>query len=275
MNIEFDVIIPTFNRATFLDRSISSVLNQSYSNFNLYIIDDGSTDNTKNIIEKYTSDQRVHYFYKNNGGVSSARNVGINISKSNWITFLDSDDEWLSSKLQIQKKEIEENPSIYFFHSNEIWKRNGVKVNIPKKFNKNPDSIEISSLDFCLISPSTVLINRELLQEFGGFDENIKLCEDFDLWNKILNKYQTKFCNENLIIKNAGHSDQLSYQDPLMDMWRIRSLNNLINNYSVSAKKREVIISILIKKIEVIRKGFEKYKMTRELEELNSFKDIF
>lgn len=274
MNTKIDVIIPTYNRAHFIERSITSVLNQSYKNFELYLIDDGSTDNTKEVIAPFLALDNFHYLKKENQGVSAARNFGIKNSNSPWVSFLDSDDEWLSHKLQEQVSAINHLPELSFFHSNEIWMRNGVRVNLPKKFDKGHYELVERSLEMCLISPSTVIIKRDLLLEFDNFDESILLCEDFDLWNKILANYKVGFIEKELIIKYAGHDDQLSMIDPLMDMWRIRSLFKLLAMPYISDEKKKLITAMIAKKVPVLERGLIKFNKQNELQELENFKSL-
>ncbi len=116
--MKFSIITPTYNRAHTIERAINSILKQSYQNFEMIIIDDGSTDNTFEIVKKYLEDPRIRYIGPNkNGGVNVARNIGLkNISKdSDWITFLDSDDEFLSDALEKMKKTIEMNSAYNYF----------------------------------------------------------------------------------------------------------------------------------------------------------------
>ena len=100
------VIIPTFNRVEFISEAIDSVLSQTYSNFEIIVVDDGSTDNTKQLLTKYGS--RITYDFQENKGVSSARNKGLDIAKGEWIAFLDSDDIWLPEKLSLQMQDLEQ-----------------------------------------------------------------------------------------------------------------------------------------------------------------------
>lgn len=265
----FDVIIPTYNRASFLERAIESVLNQNYQFFKLYVIDDGSTDKTKELVEKYTKDERFHYLYQENKGVSAARNAGIKNSHSPWISFLDSDDEWLEHKLSAQEKQINENPEFNFFHSNEIWIRNNKRINAPLRFDKSNHQIFNRSLETCLISPSTVSLKRSLIYKFNLFDESLPTCEDYDLWNKILLDETIFFSEEFLIKKYHGHDFQLSAMDPLMDYNRILSLFNLLEYFKKTPTQDELIKSVLEKKISLIKPGLEKYNEVLKLEVIN------
>ena len=145
--MKVSVIIPTYNRSSVLSRAIDSVLRQSFKDFELIVVDDGSTDNTKELIEKY-SDQ-ITYIYQDNKGVSAARNKGLEHAKGEWIAFLDSDDEWKKKKLEKQIAFIEINPLFQWSHGNEKWLRNGKHLN-QKKFIKNLEVIFFKGLSICV-----------------------------------------------------------------------------------------------------------------------------
>lgn len=259
MNLFFDVIIPTFNRASLLERAITSVLNQSYPFFKLYIIDDGSTDETFQIIEKFHSDERLHYLKQENKGVSAARNLGISHSHHSWVTFLDSDDEWLTDKLQKQRDYILQHPEIKFIHSNEIWIRDQIRVNAPLKFDKSAEGLLERSLETCIISPSTVAIKRELLEYFGGFNEEFKICEDYDLWLKILFREKVGFIEDFLIKKYHGHDNQLSTLDPLMEYYRVLALFFQMDSKDLKEEDFFLIFKTLERKVPRILKGLQKF----------------
>lgn len=255
-----DIIIPSFNRAPLLERAIESVLKQKYRNFNLYIVDDGSSDETPQLMTKYSGHSQVHYLRQDNKGVSAARNLGIKSSSAPWIAFLDSDDEWLAHKLSTQIDFISRNPKCRFVHSNEIWIRHGERVNPKKKFDKSNNDIFRRSLEMCLISPSTVMIKRELSEEHGHFDESFVICEDYDLWLKILATEEVGFIPDYLINKYGGHEDQLSTKFPAMDFWRIRSMINLLSKEKLELKKRKLIIEEINKKAPILLQGYLKHQ---------------
>lgn len=263
-----DVIIPTFNRSLLIERAINSVLSQSYQGFNLYVINDGSTDETEIILQKYSHHPRIHFFKQENKGVSAARNLGIINSNSEWIAFLDSDDEWLPQKLEKQLAYIARNPDLRFVHSNEIWIRQGVRVNAKKKFDKSNHEIFKRSLETCLISPSTVIMKRELCKEHGGFDESFVICEDYDLWLKILAREEVGFISEELIKKHGGHTDQLSTQYQAMDFWRIKGLLNLLKKTDLSSEKNILVRDQINKKSTLLKAGYLKHQNTQGLKEL-------
>ena len=266
-DMQIDVIIPTFNRASVLPRAIASVIEQSFQNFQLYIIDDGSTDETRSVVEKYLQNKKVHYLHQTNQGVSSARNLGIKNSSSEWICFLDSDDEWLPQKLAIQNAFSEVNPQFNFIHSNEIWIRNGIRVNAKAKFDKGPHDLFKRSLELCLISPSTVMLKRELIHKHNYFDESFEVCEDYDLWLKILVTEDIGFISENLIKKYGGHEDQLSTKHPAMDFWRVRSMIKLFSTLE-HGRKREQLQKEIEKKSLLLMRGFEKHQQYEKKNEL-------
>lgn len=257
--MKVDVILPTYNRGHILERAIQSVLKQTYSAFNLYVIDDGSTDNTSEILNKYTGRPNVFSLYQENRGVSAARNLGIKSSYSPWIAFLDSDDEWLPHKLEVQMDLIKKNPLMSFFHSNEMWIRNGTRVNSPKRFDKSNHEIFKRSLETCLISPSTVIMKRDLLEKKGYFDEEMIICEDYDLWLKILSTEVIMHCEEYLIKKYGGHEDQLSTRFPAMDFWRLHSLERLAHQ-NISPDKKELVIREINKKAPILLQGLLKHE---------------
>ena len=134
-SFSISVVIPTFNRLIYLERAIKSVLNQTISVNEIIIVDDGSDDGTSEFI--HSNYPNLKYIFQSNSGVSAARNTGIKAASSNWIAFLDSDDAWVTNKIQKQITELELNPEMNFCHSNEIWIRNGKKI----KQKKNPQKV--------------------------------------------------------------------------------------------------------------------------------------
>lgn len=267
--MQIDVIIPTYNRGHLVSRAIESVLNQTYQNFILYIVDDGSSDETQNVLKIYKDHHNIRILHRENGGVSQARNYAVNNSTSDWISFLDSDDEWLPNKLQLQVAFLEAHPTIRFLHSEEIWVRNGIRVNPKMKHQKSNEDLFLRSLDFCLISPSTVIMKRDLFLECGGFDNNFVVCEDYDLWLKILLREKIGFISENTAIKNGGHNDQLSTKYVAMDYWRIKSLVSLYQNSQLrDSEKREQIKTVVLKKSEILLRGYLKHQNQEAFDEV-------
>lgn len=259
------VILPTYNRAWSLCRAIDSVLNQSYSPLELIIVDDGSTDETKKVLEKYKG---VKLFFQANSGVSTARNHGLGQASGQLISFIDSDDEWEVDKIKKQVEYLEHNKDYCWVHSNEKWIRNGKFVNQMKKHTKAGGDQFLRSLELCIISPSSVLMKKVIVDEFKGFREDFPVCEDYDLWLKLTSKYKIGFIDEPLVIKYGGHEDQLSTQYFAMDYYRVNSILWCLNNLDLSPEHKEFAIRAFKDKCEVLIKGYTKHNNREKLKEI-------
>jgi glycosyltransferase involved in cell wall biosynthesis len=261
-NPEVSVIIPTYNRAYCIERALRSVLNQTYNNFRVLVIDDGSTDNTSEVVRDYVlKDRRIKYEYIENSGVSEARNTGIRLSYTELVAFLDSDDEWLAEKLQTQIALYEDKP-FKLCHTDEIWIRNGIRVNQMKKHEKSGGRIFQKCLPLCCISPSSVLIHRSVFGELGLFKESFEVCEDYDLWLRICARYEVDYIDKPLIIKYGGHKDQLSKKKWGNDEFRVRAISDIIESGILSGEDLTAAYNMLIKKSEILYKGFSKHNNT-------------
>ena len=260
--LKISVIIPTYNRRHTLERAIDSVLSQTFKPFEIIIVDDGSEDGTRNWVqEAYPS---IKYIYQSNNGVSSARNKGIISSRGSWIALLDSDDEWMPEKLEDQVIFINENPGSLFCHTNEIWIRNGVRVNQMKKHKKYGGDIFKYCLDMCRISPSSSLIKKEVFEDVGLFDESLTVCEDYDLWLRITANYTILFLDRPLIKKYGGHADQLSRVPEGIEQYRIQSLEKIL---SMSILDQDQFLSakdMLIHKLKIYSQGLKKRNRSKE-----------
>jgi len=260
------VIIPTYNRAHTLRRALDSVLNQSYRNFECLVVDDGSIDDTRKVISEY-QDERVTYLYSENKGVSSARNIGFQHSRGEWISLLDSDDEWLIHKLEEQVKFIEKNNHYKIVHGEEVWIRSGKRVNPKKIHKKSGGRIFERCLKLCLISPSTVIISRNLWSEYGGFNEDFVVCEDYDLWLKITAKYEVGYIERPLIVKYGGHDDQLSQKYRAMDYWRVKSLTNVLKE-GLTPQYQLAVACEIVRKGDILINGYKKHQNFEYLHEV-------
>ena len=176
-------IIPTYNRWPLVREALDSVLAQSYRSFELIVVDDGSTDGSADRLRQVEGCIRL--IVQANRGVSAARNRGVEVARGKYLAFLDSDDLWLPEKLAAQVQFLELHSNFQICQTEEIWLRRGVRVN-PKKIHRKPSGdIFLPSLDLCLVSPSAVMMTRELLVALGGFDESLPVCEDYDLWLRV------------------------------------------------------------------------------------------
>jgi len=250
------VIIPTFNRRDKLARALKSVVAQTQPADEIIVIDDGSSDDTNQFIS--SSFPQVHYIYQQNRGVSAARNTGIKACSADWIALLDSDDEWLANKLAQQFSALVKNPDYKIAHSNEIWIRNGKRVNQMDKHRKTGGWIFKNCLPLCAISPSSVIIHRELFGQIGLFDESLPACEDYDLWLRICSQHPVLYSDEALIIKHGGHEDQLSRKYWGMDRFRIQALDKLLTSSPLSDTQRDDASQMLLQKCKVYLNGARK-----------------
>ena len=245
--MKITVIIPTYNREKLLLKAIDSVLNQTIKVDEIIVVDDGSNDDTKCIIKNLD----IRYIYQKNSGVSSARNLGIKLASNDWICFLDSDDIWIETKIEKQILFHEENKNILFSHTSEEWIFND-KIIKQKNHQQKPSGYCFNdNISHCLIGPSTVMIHKSIFINIGMFDENLAVCEDFDLWLRVLSKYELGFVYKKLVNKIAGHKNQLSFVTPMMDTYRINAL--------LKHKDKEIVKNMIIKKCDILIKGAIKH----------------
>jgi len=267
------VIIPTCNRGAVLEHAIESVLNQTLKNFELLIIDDGSTDHTPQLVTTYQN--RIKYFTQINQGPAAARNFGIQNSQGDLICFLDSDDRWIETKLEIQVGLMLSDPNIKICYTDEIWIRRGVRVNQKQVHRKYSGWIYQQCLPLCIISPSSAMIHREVFDQVGLFDETMIVCEDYDLWLRISRVYPITFIPQPLIIKYGGHEDQLSHQFLGMDVFRIRALEKMLKENGLSPTDRNATVRMLQKKCAILASGCFKRGRIDEGEFYSSLKSKY
>ena len=248
------VIIPTFNRGYCVAESIRSVLAQG--ELELIVVNDGSKDATAKELASFPNIQVINL--AENHGVSYARNKGLERARGSLICFLDSDDLWEEGKLKAQVQWMQLHPECMAVYTDEIWIRNGVRVNPMKKHQKYSGDIFRQSLPLCIVSPSSVMLRKSVLDEVDGFDELMPVCEDYDLWLRIAVRYPFKFLREKLILKRGGHKDQLSRKYWGMDRWRIYALDKLLRGDDLNMQQREWVTEMLINKSSILIQGFEK-----------------
>lgn len=261
------VIIPTYNRKEFLKNAIESVLNQKNVNFELIVVDDGSTDGTKEIVKKYP----LKYIYQENKGPSSARNNGILNSSGSFISFLDSDDLWVEDKLKLQICFFKENKDYLIVHTGEKWIKNGKVLKQKEKHKKGSGDQFERSLELCVISPSSVMMKKELFEKVGLFDENFPACEDYEFWLRVTSKFKVGFIEKELVIKRGGHKDQLSTNVPCLDSWRTKAIGKLIKENWFSEEQKIKAKKYLIEKAEVYINGLIKREKIKEKEEFEKW----
>ena len=250
------VVVPTYNRAYRLEETLRSVVNQTYQDFELIVVDDGSTDDTSKVMQSFPGAQYI--FMEENSGVSSARNKGLAHAKGRYICFLDSDDLWDEKKLQVQVQWMEENPDCQVCYTDEVWIRGGVRVNSMNKHRKYSGDIFRYCLPLCIVSPSSAMLRGVIFDDIGNFDESLPVCEDYDLWLRIAMKYTFHFIEKPLIIKQGGHADQLSRKYWGMDRFRVVALKKLLDRNSLEGERLQLTRSALVEKCSVLIHGFAK-----------------
>jgi len=245
------VVIPVYNRLGELLRAIDSVLTQTYRNFELIVVDDGSTRDLSRIMERVEAAGQ-YWISTVHAGVSAARNIGIRSARGRYVALLDSDDRWLPRKLERQLAYFESHPELRIAQCLETWHRGGQRVN-PKLIHAMPEGDAfLSCLRLCCISPSAVILDRQLFSEFGLFDELLPACEDYDLWLRITAKLPVGLLREPLTEKCGGQADQLSRSVPVLDRYRVYALQKLVDSNVLSPEQTVAALGELLRKSEIL-----------------------
>ncbi|MFH1308706.1 MAG: glycosyltransferase [Patescibacteria group bacterium] len=240
--VKVSVIIPTYNHAEFLERAIKSVLDQTFQDFEIIVVDDGSTDNTKAVVNKLKNqDYKIKYIcQKNSGGPSSPKNRGIKSSKGEYIAFLDSDDEWFPDKLEKQIKLFKQadascglvtcNAIIIDKDGNELAKYKTPKYKEPLK--------ELLKLDY-IFSNSSIILSRRVINKVGYYDEKLKTREDWEMWIRILNfGFSFNFTEEFLFkyrVHNKNISKEINFSKKNIEYYEyiFQKYKNLYKRYNI------------------------------------------
>lgn len=247
------VIIPTWNRREQLLEAVASVLAQRGVEPEIIVVDDGSTDGTAEALRSFGS--RVACLSQPRAGVSAARNRGIDASRGEWLAFLDSDDLWLPEKLSAQMDFFTKNPEARICQTEEVWIRNGSRLN-PRNYHRKPQGRCFPLLlERCLVSPSAVMIHRDVFEEVGFFDESLPACEDYDLWLRIGCRMPIGLVDRPLVVKRGGHADQLSATVPALDRYRIQALEKIIRSGALDAEQLRAAMDVLERKCRIYGEG--------------------
>jgi glycosyltransferase involved in cell wall biosynthesis len=272
------IILPTFNRESLTKRAVNSVIRQSYPNWELILVDDGSTEdnwralvttlpNWKQSLVSFSGDQKSIQLYQiDHSGVSFARNFAIKKTNGEWICFLDSDDEWLPEKLKTQFEFHRYHPEFLFSQTRELWNKNGNVRHPLGKHKKISGRYLKESLNLCLVTVSSFMAKSNALKRFDGFRQELQTCEDYDLWNRIfLNGESIALIDEDLLVRYGGHSDQLSMKYSAMERFRLYSLllsreESLVAGhwFQVNEEDRELWDSAIRKRLGVLIRGKSK-----------------
>lgn len=220
------VITPTFNRADYLPFAIESVLSQSVHDFELIVIDDGSTDGTAELMNRYLSDSRIRYLQQENQGQSVARNRGIAEARGQYICFLDSDNAWVKSKIETSLKAFEDNPAADIVYGDYIViDGEGAEQGV-NRMARYSGRITPQLLRDNFVSMNTTMTRKRCFDEMGGFDNADRLAEDYGLWLRFSTRYQFLYVPEVLgyyrVMENQISSDKDS---------RFRANEQLLENF--------------------------------------------
>ncbi len=233
------------------------MLGQTFTDLELIVVDDGSTDQTADLLAGYGN--RVKVIRTGRHGVSAARNSGAQAAAGRWLAFLDSDDTWLPEKLECQLEAHNSEQGIKFSHTDEIWIRRGRRVNPMKKHGKRGGRIFEWCLPICRISPSSAMIDASLFRDMGGFDTRYRVCEDYEFWLRLTAAQPVLFVDQQLLVKHGGHEDQLSSSHWGFDRWRVRALRGIIDSGVLSSGQKLAAIEELLRKAVVLEKGYTKH----------------
>ena len=266
MRAQVSVVIPTYNRAGLLERALASIAQQSFPASEVLIVDDGSDDETLEMVgERFPA---FEVLSQPNRGVSSARNRGIRAARHEWIALLDSDDEWTPDKLEAQIAALDAEPGRRLVHCDEIWVRHGIRVNPRLRHRKTGGWIFRRCLPLCVISPSSAMLHRSVFEDVGLFDESLPACEDYDFWLRFTARNPVLFVDRPLVVKHGGHADQLSQRVKALDRYRIQALAKLLEVVPLNAGDRAAAVGTLLEKISIYKAGVERRGRSEEAERL-------
>jgi len=257
------IIIPTHNRAGFLAQAIDSVLAQTYTNFELIVVDDGSTDETQSLLASYG--KALICLRQENRGPAAARNAGVRAARHSLLAFLDSDDQFIRNKLALQTAAMEAQPDLLISHTRETWFRNGQHLNQKKRHTKEGGDIFARNLALCMVGMSTVMARRELFDRIGLFDETFPCCEDYEFWLRVSVAHPFLLVDTPLTIKHGGRPDQVSAQFQTgTDRFRIQALEKLLFAAPLTAAQSRLAREELVRKAVLYGNGCLKHGRPEE-----------
>lgn len=255
------VIIHTYNNEKFIAETIESVINQTYNDYEIIVVDDGSVDGTRDALLPYM--QKIRYYYKENGGIASAKNAGIRLSKTEFVAFLDHDDLWIPDKLKIQMECFNTNPQVGLVYSKYTSFRNG------KELRTKPDKgysgwIFKDLLSKSFIQTSTVMVKRKCLDAVGPYDETFILGDEYDMFLRISKRFQCCFVDKGLTMYRV-HDTNASKNDFLFDKENLGVYKKIYKNFTNLDEKEK----------KILRKRIAKYcvKVAKDLYNQGRFEE--
>lgn len=259
------VVIPTYNRLPFLLTALASVFAQSHLPDEVIVIDDGS-QYTKLSMQALQSTAPIPLTYvsvPHCGKPSRLRNRGCELAQGDLIAFLDDDDIWLPRKLE-RHHALHSATHVRFSHSREIWVRNGCPISQPPAMHQRSGDLFLSTLHKCIIGPSTMVMERTLFQELGGFNETLEIAEDYEFSIRASLRCSIYYIDEPLIFKIGGHASQLSERYEYIELFRIEALRHVLATVPLTHFQRKSIQDSLVDKYHIWAQGCEKRGKTHE-----------
>jgi glycosyltransferase involved in cell wall biosynthesis len=248
------VVIPLYNAEKYIGDTLESVLAQTYSTFEIIVVNNSSTDSSLDIVKKYSD---VKVISQENQGPSVARNKGVALSKGDFIAFLDADDLWVPDKLKIQMEYFNNNPQVGLVYSKYTSVRNG-KILRTRPQNGYSGWIFTKLLYKSIIQTSTVMVKRECLDAVGPYDESFSLGDEYDMFLRIAKKFQCGFVDKGLI-RYRIHDNNTSKNVFLFDKENLGVYKKIYNNFTDLDGKQK----------RILRKRIARYSM-KVAEGLNS-----
>lgn len=190
------VVTPTYNRADFIREAVDSVLSQSFRDLEMIVVDDGSRDNTRDVLASCLDDGRLHYVFQENQGQSVARNKGIRAARGEYICFLDSDNYWLPGKLEASVRFMDAHPDVDILYGDNISIDEEGRIISKDNMKRHSGRITGLLLHDNFISNNTVMVRRECFEQLGGFNEKDRLAEDYELWLRMSTRYTFHYLPE-------------------------------------------------------------------------------
>ena len=238
------------NRHRLVKDAIESVFLQkppsAKASLEIIVVDDGSVPPLS--LRQYLP--RIKLIHTANNGVSAARNAGVRASKGRYLAFLDSDDLWLPDKLHIQLNAMKDCPLSY---TDEFWYRPGRWVNQGRQHEKHGGDVFCKILDKCRVSPSSFMISRDLYETLGGFNEKLRVCEDYDFFIRAANLTEFCYINKKLIVKRAVAEDSLSAGIKHIESIRLGILESFIADAELNGERRQCALAELERKRAIVK----------------------
>lgn len=279
---EVSVIIPTYNRAKYVTQAIDSVLAQTYKDYEIIVVDDGSTDNTQEVLYAYIDSLKINYIYQDNAGVSAARNAGISVAKGDWVAFLDSDDQWLPDKLSTQMAALRENQSLVahtvnvrFIRSNNgdltSFHRSGFPLQQRVGILEKPLAWQLKHS--ALAMPPSFICHKAAAEAAGMFDESLSICEDYDFMCRVALEGSWGYCWDELVMVHRRDEDMASlsserFSNSVRTFSALKkTYEKLLNDSRLTQKEKKLVQVLLARALHGLGMGLLRQARSREASE--------